>query len=120
MIKSYRDLSVWRKAMDLAVMTYRLVRNFPKCEEYGLTSQAQRAAASVPANIAEGHGRAQTKVYLQFISIARGSLAELETHLLLAERLEYVTETDIKTILQATDEVGRMLRGLQKSLAPKS
>ncbi len=80
-IKSYRDLEVWNVAMDLAASCYTLTRLFPKDELYGMTSQIRRAAASIPANIAEGHGREHTKEFLNHLSVARGSLMELETHL---------------------------------------
>lgn len=86
-IRSYRDLLVWQRGMDLAAEVYRLSRAWPKEETYGLTSQARRAAAAIPANIAEGYGRQSTASYAQFLKIARGSLKELETHLLLAERV---------------------------------
>ena len=82
MIKSYRDLEVWKKAMDLVVESYRITTMLPKSETYGLASQIQRAAASVPANIAEGHGREHLGDYLHRLSIANGSLLELETHIL--------------------------------------
>jgi four helix bundle protein len=87
-IQSYRDLQVWRKAMVLAADVYRLTRDMPKHEEYRLSAQLIRAAASVPANLAEGHGRGTRRDYAQFVSIARGSLAEVETFLLLVSDLE--------------------------------
>src|SRR3712207_2721672 len=87
MVRDYRDLEVWRLAMDLAEPVYRLTRAFPKAEEYRLTSQLLRASASFPANIAEGNARSSRKDYARFISIARGSLAETETFLMLARRI---------------------------------
>jgi four helix bundle protein len=90
-VQSYRDLLVWQKGMDLAQATYKLTKLFPKTEEYRLTSQLVRAAASVPANIAEGNCRATRKDYAHFISIARGSVAEVETFLELAVRIELIT-----------------------------
>jgi four helix bundle protein len=112
-LQSYRDLRVWREAMTLAEMCYRHTRDFPRDELYGLTSQIRRAAVSVAANIAEGYGRENTGSYLQFLRIAQGSCKELETHLILAER---VLGADGKSVLEQTETVGKMLRGLIKSL----
>lgn len=116
MIKSYRDLKVWQKAVDLAVDCYRLTGRFPRSEMYGLTSQIQRSAVSVPANIAEGHGRDHLGDYLHHLSTANGSLMELETHLLIAVRLTYLRSEDLKPVLLQTAEVGRMLNGLTSKL----
>jgi len=88
-IKGYQDLEVWQKAMDLVVMCYQATRNFPKSEVYGLASQLQRAAVSIPANIAEGRERKHRKAFLQHLSIAYSSMAELETHIQIAQRLNY-------------------------------
>jgi four helix bundle protein len=88
--RSYQDLQVWRVGMDMVEEIYRLTQSFPKKEVYALSSQMQRAAVSIPANIAEGHARDSTKEFLHYISIALGSLAELETHLILAGRLSYL------------------------------
>jgi four helix bundle protein len=115
-IRSYRDLRVWQKAVDLAVDCYRLSRQLPRSEIYGLSSQMQRSAVSIPANIAEGHGREHLGDYLHHLSIANGSLMELETHLLIAARLTYYTSGDLKPILLQTAEVGRMLSGLTSKL----
>ncbi len=115
-VQSYRDLTVWQKSLDVVVACYRLTREFPVHEQYGLTSQLRRAAVSVPANIAEGHGRRSTREYLHHLRIAYGSLMELETHLQIAGRLNYVLDADLATILSATEEVGRMLNGLQSAL----
>lgn len=116
-VNSYRDLHVWRKAMNLVEDAYRMTRTFPKSEIYGLASQLQRSAVSVPANIAEGHGRGSTKSYLNHLSIANGSLMELETHILLAERLQFCGGEASAELLEQSAEVGRMLRGLQRSLS---
>lgn len=105
--------------MDLAEEIYKLTQSFPKKEVYALSSQIQRAAVSIPANIAEGHARDSTKEFLHYISIALGSLAELETHLILAGRLSYLEDRIISTTLSRADELGRMLRGLQKALKAK-
>lgn len=115
-VASHRDLLVWQKAMDLVTACYRLTAGFPKTEQYGLTSQLQRAAVSVPANIAEGNGRATTGAYLQHLSIAAGSLAELDTHLGVAQRLGYINHEQLAAITKQLEEVGRMLTGLRKSL----
>ncbi|MBZ5668988.1 MAG: four helix bundle protein [Acidobacteriia bacterium] len=115
-VRSYRDLEVWKKAMDLVVRSYELTACFPKSEAYGLASQVQRAAISVPANIAEGHGRDHLGDYLHHLSMANGSLMELETHLLIASRLSYVASRDLDVVLTETAELGRMLSGLTRSL----
>jgi len=114
--KSYRDLEVWQKAMDIVVDCYQITKRFPKSETYGLASQLQRAAVSIPANIAEGRERQHTKEFLQHLSIAYGSLAELETLVQIAERLNYLDVNQLKQILDKTAEVGRMLNGLRRSL----
>ncbi|OPX39575.1 MAG: hypothetical protein B1H13_09520 [Desulfobacteraceae bacterium 4484_190.3] len=114
--KSYRDLEVWQKAMELVVECYQITKIFPKNEAYGLTSQLQRASVSVPANIAEGRGRQYTKEFLQHLSIDYGSLAELETLLQIAQHLNYLDANLLEQILGMTAEVGRMLNGLRKSL----
>lgn len=118
-INSYRDLKVWQTSIDVVEHVYRLTQNFPKQEVYGLSSQIQRAAVSIPSNIAEGHARYSTKEFLQHLSIALGSLAELETQLVLAERLGYSNRNNLEVVLSKTDETGRMLRGLQRSLKAK-
>lgn len=112
----YRDLKVWQAAMRLAEEAYRLSARFPKHEVYGLASQLQRSAVSLPSNIAEGHGRNSRKEFNHFLGIALGSLAELETQLILAEHLDYLNEEEIGPALQNADEIGKMLKGLQKSL----
>ena len=118
-VRGYRDLQVWQKAMDLVVETYRLSKDFPQTEIYGLTSQMQRAAVSVPANIAEGHGREHLGDYLHHLSVANGSLMELETHCLIAVRLEYLEGNKTKSFLSCTSELGRMMSGLIRKLKIK-
>ena len=115
-VKSYRDLLVWQKAMDLVVEVYRIAALLPKNETYGLVSQLQRAAISIPANIAEGHRRDHLGDYLRHLSIANGSLMELETHLLLVARVSYLPSGEMANALSLSDEVGKMLSGLGKSL----
>jgi four helix bundle protein len=120
MVKSYRDLKVWQKAMDIAEAVHVHTIEFPKQEIYGLTSQLRRAAVSVPSNIAEGHNRDSTKEFLRFLAIAQGSLAELETQLMLASRFQYLSSDILASLLAQADEVGKMLRGLQHSLSESS
>jgi four helix bundle protein len=115
-VQHYRQLLVWQRAMDLAELSYRVTKDYPKSELFGLTSQIRRAAASVPANIAEGHSRAHTKEFLNHLSMARGSLSELETHLILSQRVGQISEVVLDECLGLTQEVGRMLIGLRKSL----
>ena len=115
-VSSYRDLEVWKKGMQLAKSAYCLTEHFPKHEVYGLSSQLQRAAVSIPANIAEGHALDTTKGFLRHLSITRGSLAELETLLTLAEQSGYCSSNATGEIIFQCDELSRMLSGLQKSL----
>jgi four helix bundle protein len=115
-IHSHRDLTVWQLGMEIAENIYEMTRHFPKDELYGLTSQLRRAAVSVPANIAEGNARSSTKEYLHFLSVAVGSLAEVETLLELARRLSYVEIATLHKLEEMIGEQRRMLRGLQRSL----
>lgn len=119
-VSSYRDLKVWQLAMDFVVEVYQATRRFPATEHYGLTSQVRRAAVSVPANIAEGHGRHHLNEYLHHLSFANGSLKEAETHLLIAERLGYLNAPDTQHLLLITSELGRMLGALSRSLKAKA
>lgn len=116
MMRGYRELKVWQRSMDLVEESYRLTTTFPKHELYGLTSQLRRAAVSVAANIAEGHGRDHLREYLHFLSVANGSLMELETHLLIGRRMNYLLPDDEKSVLLCAAEVGRMLAGLVRAL----
>jgi four helix bundle protein len=118
-INSYRDLLVWQKAMDLAVLCYSLTRAFPRHEMFGLTSQIRRASASVAANIAEGHGRENSGSFVQFLRIAQGSLKETETHLLLSERVGLLRADQTAGAMKACDEIGRMLRSLIRAVQEK-
>jgi four helix bundle protein len=115
-IQSYRDLLVWQQAMDLAVAVYDLTRDWPREETYGLTSQIRRASVSVAANIAEGYGRENRGAYVQFLRIAQGSLKEVETHLLIAERVGFVTSAQISSPLDACESAGKLLRLLIRKL----
>jgi four helix bundle protein len=118
-VQHYRQLIVWQKAMDLAEQCYQVTRDFPSEEKFGLISQLRRAAASVAANIAEGQGRHHIKEFLNHLSMARGSLMEVETFLLLGERVGYVTSEKIQPLLSLSDEVSRMISGLRNSLESK-
>jgi four helix bundle protein len=119
-IRSHRDLLVWQRAMDVAVSTYELTRQYPRDELFGLTSQSRRAAASVAANIAEGYGRATRQAYLNFLRIARGSLKELETHLVLAQRVGLASSEPSNALLVQADELGRMLHSLISKVQNRS
>jgi four helix bundle protein len=118
-IKSYRDLLAWQKAMGLVELVYAVTRGLPPEERFGLTSQLRRAAVSIPSNIAEGHAREGTKEFARYIAIARGSLAELETQIELLSRLNMAQPVHLIPIFACCDELGRILRGLRKSLDNK-
>jgi len=115
----YKDLIVWRKAMDLAIEVYQLTKDFPDCERYGLTDQLRRAAVSVPSNIAEGQGRRLRKQFALFLRTARGSIQELETQIMIAERLGYAHADNTAPALLHAEEVSRLLSGLLRSLKEK-
>jgi four helix bundle protein len=115
-IRSYRDLKVWQLAIELAEACYHTTRGFPKDELCGMTAQVRRAAASVPANIAEGHGRNSRGDYAHSLRIAQGSLKELEAHLLLAQRIGLTDENAIAPILNKSETLGKMLQALIRSL----
>lgn len=117
--RSYRDLVVWRKSMDLAESIYCCTRSFPGEEIYGITSQMRRAAASIPSNIAEGQARNNLGEFRQFLGIATGSIAELETWILLSVRIAYLDSAKSEMLLESCEEIQRLLSGLKKSLKPK-
>ena len=116
MNKSYRDLVAWQKAMDLVTAVYQITASFPKEELYGLISQLRRAAVSVPSNIAEGQGRRGRAEFRHFLRQASGSLMELETQMMISERLGYISSESASNVLQGSAEVGRILNGLIASL----
>jgi four helix bundle protein len=116
---SFRDLIAWQKAIDLAVRVYELTSHFPGDERFGLVSQLRRCAVSIPSNIAEGHGRLTTKDWQHFLSQARGSGLEMQTQLILAERLKFAEERAIGETLAAAEEVCRILNGLLASTADR-
>jgi four helix bundle protein len=111
-MKSYKELKVWQKAINLVTLVYQLSRTFPKEEQYGLTAQMRRAAVSIPSNIAEGWGRNSTKEYIQFLTIARASLMELETQLIIAEKLKYLQLQQLENAAPEIETVGKMLNAL--------
>jgi four helix bundle protein len=118
-IFTYRDLDAWKQGMELVEDTYKTSVSFPKSELYGLTSQLRRAAISIPANLAEGHSRRTTKAYLNHVSVAIGSQAELETHIELSRRLGFLTPDDSARLATAASSVSRLLYGLHRALARK-
>lgn len=118
-IQSFRDLEVWQKGIDLVEETYRLTDRYPKREIYGLVSQSNRAAVSVPSNVAEGHQRDSTNQFLYHVSVALGSLAELETQLVCAVRLKFLKQQEFDEVLPLIDLLGRKLRNLQIALKRK-
>jgi four helix bundle protein len=115
-VRNYSELIAWQKAMDLVEVIYAATRQFPKEELYGLTSQVRRAAVSIPSNIAEGQGRKSINEFLHHLSIAYGSLREVETQILIAGRLTYQSQEEINHILELSAEVGRLINGLYQSL----
>jgi four helix bundle protein len=115
-VNGYRDLLVWQRAMDLVVEVYRLAETFPRDERYGLVQQVKRAGVSIASNIAEGHGRDHLGDYLRQLSVANGSLMELETQFLIALRMGYLSNEDGDQVLGHASEVGRMLSGLVRAL----
>ncbi|HIJ65334.1 MAG TPA: four helix bundle protein [Candidatus Hydrogenedentes bacterium] len=115
-LKSYRELDVWQKAVEMVIGAYRLGAKFPSDQKFGLTGQLQRAAVSVPANIAEGYGRSHRGDYLRHLSITRGSLAEVETLLTIAVRLGFVAREETIVIWDLCQDIGKMLNRLIQSL----
>jgi four helix bundle protein len=118
-VTSYHDLVVWQRAIDFVVDCYKLTENFPRAETFGLSVQLQRSAVSIPSNIAEGAGRLHTREYLRHLGISRGSLFEAETQIIISQRLNYTAEDQIRPVLAAVAEVGRMLHGLIAALERK-
>jgi four helix bundle protein len=118
--RNYRDLKVWVRAMEVVESIYSICKHFPDHEKFGLRSQMQRAATSIPSNIAEGQGRQHTKEFIQMLYVARGSLSELDTQLELAVRLNYCSQKLQSEALVGVNEVGRMLNGLIRSLRTRA
>ena len=118
--KHYKDLLIWQRGMNLAKLVYKLTMRFPSEERYGLTSQMRRAAVSVPSNIAEGQARRGTNEFVQFLSIAEGSLAELETQLLLSVELNFTQQAEVEPLLREIDELQKMIVALKRKLSSYS
>jgi four helix bundle protein len=117
MINSYKDLLVWQRSMDLVVIVYEITARLPANEQFGLISQTRRCVVSVPSNIAEGYGRQATGEYRHHLLISRGSLLELETQLLLCERLNYFPEGEVIPVLNEVTELSKMLGSLISRLS---
>jgi len=112
MITNYKELEVWKRSVGLATELYKLTSRFPDTERYGLTSQIRRATTSIPANIAEGWGRGSTGEYVQFLTVARGSLMEVETHLIVACNLQLLSAVALAALSNEIEEIGKMLNAL--------
>lgn len=119
-VRHYRDLLVWQKALTWDELVYTATREWPSDERFGLISQVRRACVSVPSNIAEGCARRSTPEFLRFLSIARGSLAEVETQLIIAQRLTYLEDAALTRLLESADEISRMLSGLISKLEERT
>jgi len=115
-VRDFRDLTIWQRAMEIAEGIYDLSNGFPPDERFGLTNQLRRSAVSLPSNIAEGHGRETPAEFARFLRICRGSLAELQTQLILAERLGYCSSSQALPVQESLEEFARMLRGMQRSV----
>jgi len=118
-MQSYKDLIVWRKSIELVALIYKITEQFPKSEMFGLTSQMRRAAVSIPSNLAEGYARKHCAEYVQFVRIAYGSGAELETQLILTKKLGFARDKELANIVSLLDEIMRMLNRLSSSLVAK-
>lgn len=119
MIKSYKDLEIWKKSVELAKDIYIITKDFPKSETFALVNQIRRAVLSIPSNMAEGHARQHKKEFKQFLFVALGSLAELETQLIIAQKLDYLSKESLNQSLLEMDAIGKMTRGLIKKLQDK-
>ena len=115
-INSYEDLIVWQKSIDFVAKIYEITQNLPREETYGLTDQIRRAAVSIPSNIAEGQQRQSTRDFLKFLAIAKGSLGEVKTQLIICRRLGYLNDKQTEPLLNECDVIGKMLNGLMKNL----
>jgi four helix bundle protein len=115
-VQSYKDLLVWQRAMELVQQVYTLTRQFPSSEAFGLSAQLRRSAVSIPSNVAEGNAR-RRRDYIRLLLMARGSAQEVETQLLIAERLQYARSDDLQRLLELNAVIGRLLSGLIRSLS---
>ena len=118
-MNQYKNLKVWQKAMDLVVKVYELTNKFPEKEKFGLANQINRCAVSIVSNIAEGAGRNSSKEFNNFLGIALGSACELETQLILANRLKYISDTELSEVASFIEEIQKMIFGLQKNIFKK-
>jgi four helix bundle protein len=118
-VRCYKDLVAWQRGVDLAALVYQATEQFPSQERFGLTNQMRRAAVSVPSNIAEGQGRGSTRDFLNFLGIARGSLQELETQILIAGRLKFLSESAVDELSRSAAEVSRIIGGLRNALSKR-
>jgi len=119
-IKNYRDLIVWQRSMKLVKDVYQFTASFPKEEIYCLTQQIRRSSISVPSNIAEGAGKRSTKDYMRFLEMSSGSLAELETQMMIASELQYIDKNMLERLLNESSEIGKMINGLINALDKKA
>ena len=117
-MKTFRDLKVWQKAHNLTLRIYKITKKFPKDEKFGIISQLRRSASSIPTNIVEGFKRRSNKEYSYFLNLAESSLEETKYHLILSLDLAYITEKDFRELEELSNEIGKMLYGLQKKLNP--
>jgi four helix bundle protein len=115
-IKTFRDLMIWQKGLEIVIDVYRMTKGFPKEETYGLVSQIKRSAISIPSNVAEGFRRFHNKEYKQFLYISAGSCGELETQITIARKLDYIDEEQESVLLEKLDHIGRMISSLIKKL----
>lgn len=115
-IKSFKELKIWQKGMEIVKDIYKLTANFPKEEVYGLTSQMRRSAVSIPSNIAEGFKRFHSKEYMQFLHIALGSAAELETQIIISKELGFINESELQSVSEKIDHSSKMISALLNKL----
>ena len=120
MAKSYKELNIWKRSYELVFVVYQQTKKFPKEERYALVDQINRAVVSVSSNIAEGFGRGSNQELVRYCNISKGSLFEIETQIMIAERLGYIPETVKNDIIQEIEEISRMITSFQKTLTPKS
>jgi four helix bundle protein len=114
--RSFRDLEVWKLSIDFVKKIYQVTKTFPATENYSLINQIRRAAVSIPSNIAEGQGRSSAKEFKQFLAISLGSVAELETQLIIAGEIDYLTRTEVDPLLNILDRIRKMIKGLAKGI----
>ena len=118
-MRSHHDLDVWRKSIDIVTTIYEITKSFPNSEQYGLTNQIRRSAVSIPSNIAEGAGRNSLKEFIYFLSVTLGSIAELETQLIIANNLNFIKDKTLNDVLEELISIRKMTLGLKKSIDKK-